>query len=129
MVIPAVVLAQPKIPHTLEGREGKCTNCHSVGAPGVGETGGMGMPADHKGRTSAICLGCHQAAAAAPAATPTPAPAKATATPTPAPAKPAPTPTPTALPKTGGAPILPIVLGSGSALAILGWSLRRLLRG
>lgn len=146
LLVPAIVLAQPGIPHTLEGRSA-CTGCHTVGGAGVGAPGGTGLAASHQGRTDTTCTGCHQAAAAAPAAQPTAtaAPAKPAAQPTPtvapaapaaqptataAPAKPAatPTPAPATLPRTGGFPIVPVALGSGAMLAALGWSLRRLLR-
>ena len=77
----AVPLEQPKIPHSLDGRS-ECTNCHTLGGDGVGKPGGIGMPADHQGRTSAMCSACHQASAtpvpataATPAAKPTTAPA------------------------------------------------------
>lgn len=114
VALPAiVVLAQPQIPHTLEGRSA-CTTCHTVGGTGVGTPGGTGLPTSHQGRTDATCTGCHQAApvAAQPTATtapasptavpPTPA-AQATAVPAPttpaaAPATPTPTPRPAATP-------------------------------
>lgn len=49
--------AGPKaIPHATAGKE-DCVSCHKVGkGPG-------GLPADHEGRASAACTGCHQAAA------------------------------------------------------------------
>ncbi len=49
----------PIITHSLEGRA-DCLLCHQVGGAGVGESGGMGMPADHEGRASESCLGCHE---------------------------------------------------------------------
>ncbi|MBM2832356.1 MAG: hypothetical protein HW414_1408 [Dehalococcoidia bacterium] len=42
------------IPHTLQGRT-DCLACHQTGA-----AGGPDVPADHSGRTSATCQGCHQ---------------------------------------------------------------------
>lgn len=49
--------AGPKaIPHSIVGKE-DCTSCHKAG----GAKGAL--PADHEGRTSATCTGCHQAAA------------------------------------------------------------------
>lgn len=47
------VLAQPPIPHTLEGRE-TCLTCHQEGLGGA-----PAVPADHEGRTDAMCTGCH----------------------------------------------------------------------
>ncbi len=44
----------PPIPHTLIGR-GDCLACHSEGVGGAPI-----IPADHKGRPSAICQACHQ---------------------------------------------------------------------
>lgn len=152
LVLPGVVLAQPKIPHTLEGRSA-CTTCHQVGASGVGATGGTGLPADHAGRTDATCQGCHQLASAAPAAqptsttapAPTAAPAKPAASPTTAPALPAapavsptaappppaasPAATPGALPRTGGFPVAPFALAGGGLLMAIGWSLRKIIIG
>ena len=144
ILVPGVILAQPRIPADHVGRT-TCTACHTVGAAGVGAPGGVGLPADHQGRADATCTGCHQAAAAAPAAQPTPttAPAKPAATPTVAPAAPAAQPTPTAapakpaatpapapaaLPRTGGFPAVPVALGGGAFLAALGWTVRRLLK-
>ena len=49
----------PAIPHGLAGQE-KCTLCHQVGAPGAGQPGGTGLPANHQGRTDNICQGCHK---------------------------------------------------------------------
>lgn len=155
LVLPGVVLAQPRIPHTLEGRSA-CTTCHQVGGAGVGAAGGTGLPADHTGRTDATCQGCHQAAAAAPAAQPTAttapaataAPAKPATSPTAAPAAPAaPAATPTAaapaapaatpaatatpgtLPRTGGFPVLPFGVMGGGLLMAIGWSLRKMFIG
>ena len=45
--------APPNVPHSLEGRVGSCTVCH---AP----TGVKTYPENHVGRTSDMCLGCHQ---------------------------------------------------------------------
>lgn len=126
LVIPAVVLAQPRaqppIPH---GYLGGCTVCHLVGGPGVGVQGGAGLPADHQGRTNAICTTCHQEASAVAAAQPTPAPFRAAATPTSTPAKPVAAPASPTLPRTGGFPVVPVALGGGAFLAGLGWILRR----
>lgn len=71
---------QPQIPHTLEGRIGRCLECHGPG-------GLKPVPADHAGRTNDMCLSCHQptllsAATATPTAEPAPA-ASPTATPAP----------------------------------------------
>ena len=55
------VLTPPKIPHSLDGRT-DCAMCHQVGGAGVGQAGGMGLPADHTGRTSDMCRSCHQTA-------------------------------------------------------------------
>lgn len=71
-----------QVPHQVQGRE-KCTTCHTVGGPGVGAPGGVGIPDSHKGRTDDTCLGCHAVAQTAT----TPAPAAPAA---PAPAAPAP---------------------------------------
>ena len=45
--------------HLAAGWPTTCTTCHQVGGPGVGAPGGTGLPADHTGRTDAVCLGCH----------------------------------------------------------------------
>src|SRR3989304_3292037 len=55
---PPPAAAAPKIPHTLEGRSA-CTGCHTVGGAGAGAPGGVGLPANHQGRTDAVCAGCH----------------------------------------------------------------------
>jgi hypothetical protein len=55
------VQTPPNIPHTLDGRT-DCVMCHQVGGAGVGQPGGMGLPADHTGRTSDMCRSCHQPA-------------------------------------------------------------------
>ncbi|MCL4436061.1 MAG: cytochrome c3 family protein [Thaumarchaeota archaeon] len=55
------VLTPPNIPHSLDGRT-DCAMCHKVGGSGVGQPGGMGLPADHTGRTSAVCTTCHKTA-------------------------------------------------------------------
>ncbi|MBI2864908.1 MAG: hypothetical protein HYX94_10155 [Chloroflexi bacterium] len=52
----------PNIPHTLQGREGQCTTCHTIGGAGVGAPGGTGLPSSHQGRTSDVCLSCHKTA-------------------------------------------------------------------
>jgi hypothetical protein len=44
----------PAIPHTLEGRSA-CLTCHGPGKL-------KPVPADHEGRTEAVCTGCHHAA-------------------------------------------------------------------
>ncbi|MDO8670035.1 MAG: hypothetical protein Q7O66_01215, partial [Dehalococcoidia bacterium] len=53
---PALVVTggPPKIPHTLEGREGQCLMCHEAGIAGAPR-----VPAKHAGRTSDICHLCH----------------------------------------------------------------------
>ena len=56
----ATVEEATAIPHTLEGRE-DCLVCHQTGAVQVTK-----IPADHSGRTNAICTGCHTGALAAP---------------------------------------------------------------
>ena len=56
-------VAQPKIPHTLEGRD-NCLACHGPG-------GLKPVPASHAGRSVATCRGCHQVASAGNAADPT----------------------------------------------------------
>ena len=40
------------IPHTIEGRD-NCLMCHAEGTD-------MGVPASHAGRTSDVCIACHQ---------------------------------------------------------------------
>ncbi|MBF8267200.1 MAG: cytochrome [Dehalococcoidia bacterium] len=55
----------PTVPHSLEGREGWCTVCH-------GATGVKPFPEDHAGRTSGVCLTCHQSPGyVSPISTPT----------------------------------------------------------
>lgn len=61
--IGAEPVAQPKIPHTLEGRD-NCLACHGPG-------GLKPVPASHAGRNVATCRGCHQLATAGEAAQPT----------------------------------------------------------
>lgn len=74
---PLVALAQPPIPHTIEGREA-CLACHETGVAGAPQ-----VPSDHAGRTNDICQACHMPGQApAGVASPTPAP---TATPPEAP--------------------------------------------
>lgn len=58
---PAQPAGIPAIPHPVQGRE-QCTTCHTIGGPGVGVPGGLGIPADHQGRTDATCQGCHKPA-------------------------------------------------------------------
>lgn len=53
MVIPSEVLAQPPIPHPLEGRD-NCLGCHETGVAGAPQ-----IPEDHEGRTNETCRGCH----------------------------------------------------------------------
>ncbi len=51
----------PAMPHPAQGREA-CSTCHTVGGPGAGAPGGLGVPADHQGRPDASCAGCHRPA-------------------------------------------------------------------
>ncbi len=146
MALSAAPSAQPDIPHPTAAPYTTCTTCHTVGGAGVGVKGGTGLAASHQGRVDATCLACHKVAAVAapaPAATATAAPAPA-ATPTVAAAAPtaaaaaatptraatpaaAATATPTALPKTGGLPLLPFVVGGG-LLVLAGLGIRRFTR-
>ncbi len=116
VLLPTAALAQPVIPHAIEGRN-DCLMCHETGIAGAPR-----VPADHAGRNNSTCLICHRVAAGE---APTPAP---TATPRPAvtpivspkepPAKPG------QVPATGDeTPILLVVLG-GLFLACLGWGMR-----
>jgi hypothetical protein len=57
----------PAVPHATAGRE-DCLQCHGAGQV-------RPVPSDHAGRTSDMCLGCHEVSAAAAAATPVTAPA------------------------------------------------------
>lgn len=136
-MFPLVAAAQPKVPHTLEGRSA-CTTCHQVGGSGVGTSGGTGLPTSHQGRTDATCSACHTAAAAAPAPTATAAPAapKPTASPSPttppASTQPAASPTPSAasaaaLPKSGG-PSAVLLAVLATSLVGAGWVARRYTR-
>lgn len=135
-IFPLVAAAQPKIPHTLEGRSA-CTTCHQVGGSGVGTSGGTGLPTSHQGRTDATCSACHTAAAApAPTATAAPAAPKPTASPSPttppASTQPAASPTPsaasaTALPKSGGPPAALLAVLAASLVGA-GWVARRYTR-
>lgn len=59
-VTPAAKAAAPRIPHPVEGRE-NCVSCHTVGGAGAGQPGGLGMPANHEGRTNDSCRNCHSA--------------------------------------------------------------------
>lgn len=63
---PAEAPSIPSIPHPLDGRD-DCLVCHETGAAGATQ-----VPADHAGRASNICQGCHQppTAAAPPAEAP-----------------------------------------------------------
>lgn len=54
--------APPAVPHPVQGR-GQCSQCHSVGGPGVGSSGGAGLPATHQGRGDTGCRACHSAPA------------------------------------------------------------------
>ena len=67
---PATASNPPKIPHQTEGRAA-CTLCHQVGGTGVGAPGGLGMPANHQGRTDATCTACHPPASLVQPAQPT----------------------------------------------------------
>ena len=152
MAISAAPSAQPAIPHALTAPYTACTTCHQVGGAGAGAPGGTGLQATHQGRADATCMACHQVAPVAaqtptaapaaptatrPAATATAAPAAAAATPTAAAAAATPTraatpaaaatATPTALPKTGGLPLLPFVVGGG-LLVLAGLGFRRFAR-
>lgn len=62
-----LALAQPKIPHTLEGRD-NCLACHAA-------SGVKPFPADHIGRTNEVCRACHQPGAVMPSFGVTPSPA------------------------------------------------------
>jgi predicted CXXCH cytochrome family protein len=54
---PERTLAQPPIPHPLEGRD-NCLACHETGVAGAPQ-----VPEDHAGRTNEMCPLCHQQAA------------------------------------------------------------------
>ena len=56
--VPGAVLS-PMIPHGAEGML-DCLICHTVGGAGVGESGGTGLSADHKGTPIVSCLECHE---------------------------------------------------------------------
>ncbi|MEW6231879.1 MAG: cytochrome c3 family protein [Chloroflexota bacterium] len=71
-LVRAQPLAQPTVPHAIEGRT-NCLTCHVEG-------GAKATPANHKGRGNETCLACHRAAAAPTAPAPT-APAGPTAEP------------------------------------------------
>ncbi len=125
LTVGAEPLAQPRIPHSVEGRD-NCLACHGPG-------GLKPVPASHAGRTVATCRGCHQLATAGSPAEPTAAPV-AVATPTQVvvatPSTTATTPRPSAvtsptavptstapLPKTGDADFL--IAGIGALVLIL----------
>jgi len=55
----AAPAAPPAVPHPVQGQE-KCTTCHQLAGPGVGQAGGTGLPADHQGRGDVTCQGCHK---------------------------------------------------------------------
>lgn len=55
---PLPVGGPPRIPHSLKGREGQCLMCHEQGVAGAPK-----VPANHAGRTSDVCTGCHQPSA------------------------------------------------------------------
>lgn len=61
--VTASVMAQPRIPHPIVGRD-DCLACH-------GQQGVKPVPASHQGRTNAMCPVCHQPSAAS-AGTPAP---------------------------------------------------------
>ena len=44
----------PRVPHSLEGREGRCLTCHEQGVAGAPK-----INAAHLGRTSDMCTLCH----------------------------------------------------------------------
>jgi len=90
----------PPIPHSLEGRQ-DCVVCHVTGGGGAPK-----YPADHTGRTSAMCPACHQPAPAKPGVTVAPTTAAPTAQPTARPTTAAPAAQPTTRP-TGGIPPIP----------------------
>ncbi len=54
-------LAQPPIPHPLEGRE-DCLSCHETGAEGAPQ-----YPDNHAGRTNDMCTMCHELGVTEPA--------------------------------------------------------------
>ncbi len=85
---PVPITNAPAIRHSTGGMEG-CSSCHSVGGPGVGSTGGTGLPDDHEGRGDSTCRNCHVRVQIPP--TPTPGPSA-----TPAPGSRAPAMTHTA---------------------------------
>lgn len=58
---PSAPTAIPNTPHPTQGRE-QCSTCHTAGGPGVGATGGLGMPDNHQDRPDGSCLSCHKAA-------------------------------------------------------------------
>ncbi|MBI2861021.1 MAG: NapC/NirT family cytochrome c [Chloroflexi bacterium] len=62
---PAVIMA-PKVPHIVAGLA-DCLQCHNQSSP-------MPLPADHAGRTSDLCLLCHEPAPVAPPPPPPPPP-------------------------------------------------------
>ncbi len=76
---PAPAGGPPQIPHSLEGREGRCLLCHEEGVAGAPR-----VPVNHAGRASDTCTACHQPAASAtttPVVTATPTPTAAPAGP------------------------------------------------
>ncbi len=65
---PLVALAQPPIPHSLEGRE-ECLACHETGVAGAPQ-----VPSSHTGRPNEVCQACHQPLVAQPSPVPTSTP-------------------------------------------------------
>ncbi len=114
-VPPATAANAPSIPHETAGR-GACNLCHQAGGSGVGAPGGLGMPANHQGRTDATCTGCHPPASLAQPAQPTKTAQPSQPTQTTQPAKPGPTATTAAANTTGAAGATPAPKPAGTAL-------------
>jgi hypothetical protein len=53
-------MAPTAMAHAPDAMGDDCVMCHVVGGGGVGETGGTGTADTHEGRTSDICLDCHE---------------------------------------------------------------------
>ncbi|MFQ6057299.1 MAG: cytochrome c3 family protein [Anaerolineae bacterium] len=66
IVLPGLALAQPPIPHPLEGRQA-CLTCHETGVGGAPP-----VPDTHAGRTDRVCQLCHKWVSAEAVATPEP---------------------------------------------------------